>query len=59
MDHACNDERFHPKVDGKYAKVTKATKTAILKRISDQPLSKEVKDAQRKQVQDFWSRHGL
>jgi hypothetical protein len=58
-DHACNDERFHKKVNGQYEKVSKAHKAAILKRIRESTHSQEVKDAHEKQVKDFWSRHAL
>ena len=58
-DHYCNNELFHPKVNGQYPKVPKATKAAILKRVRESGHDAATKAEQEKTIKDFWSRHSL
>ena len=58
-DHYCNDDKFHPKVDGKYPKVSKAMKAAILQRVRSSDADEATKAEREKNIKDFWSRHSL
>ena len=57
--HYCNDRQFHPKANGKYAKVSQQSKDAILARIRGAPASAEAKAAEEKKVRAFWVLHGV
>jgi hypothetical protein len=59
-DHYCNNELFHPKVNGRYERVPRATKALILKRVRESTeYDAATKVEQEKTIKDFWSRHSL
>jgi hypothetical protein len=59
-DHYCNDKRFHVKVNGRYKKISKSDKEAILDRIAGTATwSSEAKAEETRKVKDFWSQHSL
>ena len=58
-DHYCNNRKFHPLVNGKYAPITEDTKEAILAKIESSPHSAALKAEEKKKVRRFWSQHSL
>ena len=56
-DHYCIDRTKHPlNANGKHAKVSAKTQTAILAHIDNSSMSAEWKTAEKARVRDFWAR---
>ena len=58
-DHYCNNEKFHPLVNGKHKPLSDKEKEAILKRIETSSLSQANKNIERQKVKRYWSQHSL
>ena len=58
-DHYCNNEKFHPLINGKHKPLSDAEKEAILKRIETSALSQTYKNIEKQKVKRYWSQHSL